>query len=266
VSIAIAIWQKVVIHERYISLPEKGEKGPSFVKMLGAVLSNRTALIVYLFAFGINLASGLRNGVQIFYFKYYFNNDMLVTISGLVALLPTLIGVMLSSKFTKLVGIKKNLVLSVIVTMVSMGVVIILPPTSMGVVAYMVSLAFMGFFSGLANPAQGTMMPAAIDYTEWKTGMNINGFMTSFGGFLPTLATALTGAAAAWALHIFGYVEGAATQSSSTILGLKLFMSIVPAICSILTLSVVWFDLTESKQAEITKDLAERRKAAKANA
>ena len=261
-SIVIAVWQNFVIRERYISQPKKGEKGPSFKKMLAAVLSNKTALIVYAFAFSINIANGLRNGVQIFYFKYYFNNDMLVTVSGIVALLPTLIGVLLSSKFTKLVGIKKNLVISAVVSILSMAVVIILPPTSVGVVVYLTTMAFMGFFTGLANPAQGTMMPAAIDYTEWKTGMNINGFMSSFQGFLQTLATALSGAIAAGALSVFGYVEGAASQSSTTIFGLKVIMSIIPAVFSVLTLSVVWFDLTESKQATITKELAERRKAA----
>jgi sugar (glycoside-pentoside-hexuronide) transporter len=259
-SIGISIWQNVVLHERYISKPKVGDKGPSVGKMLKAVLTNKTALIVYMFAFAINLSNGLRNGVQIYYFKYYFNNEMLVTISGMVALLPTLIGVIFSSKFTKRIGIKKNLILSAIVTIISMAVVIILPPTSIGVVAYLITMALMGFFTGLANPAQGTMMPAAIDYTEWKTGMNINGFMSSFQGFLQTLATAISGALAAGALHVFGYIEGAAVQSDYTISGLKIIMSIIPAVITVLTLSIVWFDLTEGKQAEITKELAERRK------
>jgi GPH family glycoside/pentoside/hexuronide:cation symporter/probable glucitol transport protein GutA len=34
-------------------------------------------------------------------------------------------------------------------------------------------------------------------------------------------------------------------------------MSIIPAIVTLLTLSVAWFDLTEDKQTQIAKELAE---------
>lgn len=265
ISIGIAIWQKFTIKERYLVTPKKGEKGPSVIKMLAAVFSNKTALIVYTFAFAINLANGLRNGVQIFYMKYYFHNDMLVTVSALVAMVPMLLGVMLSSKLTKHIGIKTNLIVSAIVQVIAMAVVIILPPTVIGVAAYLILMGLIALASGLANPAQGTMLPGAIDYTEWKTKMNINGFMSSFQGFLQTLATAVSGAIAAGALAFIGYDNTAAVQSSGTLFGLRVVMSILPAIAMLLTLTVVKFDLTEEKQAQITKELAERRKAEEEN-
>jgi Na+/melibiose symporter-like transporter len=104
------------------------------------------------------------------------------------------------------------------------------------------------------------MMPAAIDYSEWKTGKNMNAFMGSFLGFLQTFATAISGAIAAGSLSVIGYVAGAAEQSSSTLLGFKVLMSIIPAAVTLLQLAVLWFDLSESKQVEITRELAERRK------
>jgi GPH family glycoside/pentoside/hexuronide:cation symporter/probable glucitol transport protein GutA len=112
---------------------------------------------------------------------------------------------------------------------------------------------------GMATPAQGTMMPAAMDYTQWKTGMNINAFMGSISGFIGTVATALAGAIAAGALNFIGYVPGA-EQSSSTILGLRVLMSILPALIIAFRICVIWFDLTEEKQAQISKELEERRK------
>ena len=107
------------------------------------------------------------------------------------------------------------------------------------------------------------MLPAAMDYTEWKTGKNINGFMGSLQGFLQTFSTAISGSVAAASLSIIGYVSGAAQQSSTTILGIKILMSIVPAVIMLLTLVVIKFDLTEEKQAEITKELANAEKTRK---
>jgi sugar (glycoside-pentoside-hexuronide) transporter len=259
-SILVAIFQQFKIKERYIVQPTKSEKGPSLKEMFAAVFTNKTAIIVYLYVFGLNLASGIKSGASIYYYKYYFGNENLMAIIGLVGLLPTMIGVALSPMVTKRIGIKKNLVIATIVTVIGSAAVIVVPPSSIGVTMFIVLLVIPGIFTGLATPAQGTMMPAAMDYTEWKTKLNVNGFMGSFNGFLQTLATALSGALTAGMLAVFGYVGGAAEQSSETLLGLKLLMSIVPAIISLLMLSVLWFDLTEDKQAKIAKELEERRK------
>ncbi|MEH7098404.1 MFS transporter [Neobacillus vireti] len=258
-SIFIAIYQQFKIKERYVIQPAKNEKGPSLKEMFVAVFTNKTAIIVYLFVLGINLMNGIRSGASIYYFKYYFHNEGLLAISGMVMLLPTMIGVAFSSKVTKWIGIKKNLVIGAIVGIVGSAAIIALPPSSNGIILFMVLSVIISFFAGLSTPAQATMMPAAMDYTEWKTKLNVNAFMGSFQGFLQTLATALAGAITAGALAVFGYTAGV-EQSSETLFGLKVLMSIIPAVVSILTLSVIWFDLTEDKQAQIAKELEERRK------
>jgi Na+/melibiose symporter-like transporter len=215
---------------------------------------------VYINNFATSMAHGIRSAIMLHYFKYFFHKEGLMVIFGLVSLFPNLIGIALSSKATKLLGIKTILMISVIVNITTMAAVIIVPSTQIGIILYLALTVISGFFIGIATPAQGTMMPAAMDYTEWKTGMNINAFMGSIGGFLSTAGNALSGAIAAGALAFVGYVPGA-EQNSTTILGLKILMSIVPAFIIIFTISVLWFDITEEKQAQITKELAERRKA-----
>jgi sugar (glycoside-pentoside-hexuronide) transporter len=265
VSVLVAIYQQITIKERYIVQTAKSEKGPTLKEMFVAVFTNKTALIVYLFILGTNLANGIRSGASIYYFKYYFQNEGLLAIVGLVSLLPTMIGVAFSTKITKRIGIKKNLVIAAIVNVIGTAAAIALPPSSIGVILYIIFGVVIAFFAGLSTPAQGTMMPAAMDYTEWKTKKNVNAFMGSFQGFLQTLATALSGAITAGMLAVIGYVGGA-EQSSETLFGLKVLMSIVPAVAVLLTLSVLWFDLTEDKQAQITKELEERRKNPDGNA
>lgn len=264
IGILIAVFQVITLQERYVVQTSKEEKKPSLKEMFIAVFTNKTAIIVYLFVFANNLANGIRSAIMIHYFKYYFHNDGLMVTMGIVGLFPVLIGVMFSSKITKLIGIKNNVLLSAILNVASMTSVLVIPANSTGVIIFLVVSVAASLFSGFSNPAQSAMMPAAMDYTEWKSGMNVNAFMGSIQGFMQTFATALSGAIAAGALAFVGYVPGV-EQNSTTILGLKILMSILPAIVISLTLSVIWFDLTEDKQAQITKELAERRKNAETN-
>jgi sugar (glycoside-pentoside-hexuronide) transporter len=259
ITILIAVFQAFKVKERYAPQIDKNEKSLSLKEMLNALLKNKTALIVYGYILGINLANGFKSTLAIYYYKYYFHNEGLVAIIGLVSMLPTLIGVGLSGPITKRIGIRNNLVIGSIINVICLAAVILVPPTKVGLILFIVLYVIAGLFSGISTPASGTMMPAAMDYTEWKTGKNINGFMGSLQGFLQTFSTAISGAVAAGSLSIIGYASGVTEQSSSTILGIKILMSIVPAVIMCLTLVVIKFDLTEDKQAQITKELAERR-------
>jgi sugar (glycoside-pentoside-hexuronide) transporter len=260
IGILIAVYQQYSIKERYIAPVIKVEDRPSIKEMIVALIKNKYALIVFIYVFAINLAGGIRSGITIYYFKYFFHNEGLMVIAGMVGMLPTLIGVVFSPMMTKRIGIRKNLLIGIIVGAVTTAAIVLIPPTSTGVTMYLVLSVVGNLFVGLSTPAQGTMMPAAIDYSEWRTGKNINAFMGSFLGFLQTFATAISGAIAAGSLSVIGYVAGAAEQSSSTLLGFKVLMSVVPAVITLLQLAILWYDLSESKQAEITKDLADRRK------
>jgi len=258
ISVLMAAYQAVKIKERYVVQKQEGEKSASFKQMFIATLTNRTAIIAYLYVLGTNLGMGIRSAVMLHYFKYYFHDEGLVVVVGLISMVPTMVGVMLSSKITKLIGIKANLLIYFIINLVGTAAIIVIPATPSGVNLFMAVSVLIGLFNGFASPAQGTMMPAAMDYTEWKSGLNINAFMGSIQGFLQTLATALSGAIAAGALAFIGYVPGV-EQSSSTLFGLKMVMGILPAVAILLTAGIIWFDLTEDKQAQISKELAERR-------
>lgn len=264
ISMLIAAFQWCTIKERYIITTNEHKNKPLLKEMFIAVLTNKTAVIAYIYVFATNLATGIKSAITIYYFKYYFHNEELLVTMGVIGLLPSFIGIALSPKVTKIIGIRANLVISVIISVITMAAIITVPATSAGVTIYGILLIVGSFFTGLSAPAQGIMMPAAMDYTEWKFRLNINGFMSSLQGFLQTFANALAGSIAAAALTIIGYEQGL-EQSSTTVYGIKLLMSIVPACITLLTISVAWFDLAENKQNQIAKELEERRKYTKSN-
>jgi len=256
VGILVSIFQVTSLKERYIN-PNNSQKTP-LKEMISAVFTNRSAVVLYIYVLALNLSNGIRTAIMIHYFKYFFNNEGLVVIYGAVSILPTFLGVMVSGPITRRFGIKINVLAASVVNVICMLSVMVIPDTKAGIIIFMALNAITAFFLGASTPAQGSMMPAAMDYTEWKTGKNVNGLMGSIQGFVQTLAMALAGSIAAWALHVVGYVPGV-EQSSETIFGLKLLMGVLPAFVLLFTASILWFDISEEKQKQITKELAERR-------
>ncbi|RKL65518.1 H+-glucitol symporter [Salipaludibacillus neizhouensis] len=257
--IIASIFQVVTLKERYVVKPKKGDKRTPIKEMFKAVFTNKNAVVVYIYILAITLASGIRSAVMIHYFKYFFLNESLVVIFGVMSLIPTILGVMISGKLIKRFGIKRVILTCTAVNVTCTAAIMFIPATSGGVVTFFAALAIANLFMGFANPAQATMLPAAMDYTEWKTGININGFMGSFQGVMQSLAVAISGSVAAVSLSFIGYVPGA-EQSSETIFGLKVLMGFLPAVIFLFTASVAWFDITEEKQNQIAKELAVRRK------
>ncbi|WP_068504357.1 MFS transporter [Paenibacillus kribbensis] len=259
IGILASVFQVKSLKEKYVAKPKKEEKRPSLKEMFLAVFTNKAAVIIYVYVLAITLSKGIRDAIMIDYLKYYFHNENLMVIIGFISFVPTIIGTLLAAPITKRFGIKANILTSAIMSVVTSAAIMFVPASSTGVTLFLVLRAIDGFFMGLSTPAQTTMMPAAMDYTEWKTGMNVNGFMGSIQGVMTTMATAIAGSLTAGGLALVGYVPGV-EQSSETIFGLKMLVGVIPAVVLLFTVSVAWFDLTEGKQVQIAKDLAERRK------
>ncbi|OMF37967.1 hypothetical protein BK133_02995 [Paenibacillus sp. FSL H8-0548] len=96
ITIVISVYQSVRVKERYIVAAKKDKKSPSFRQMFAATFSNKYAIILYVYLFSSAISSGIRSGVQIHFYKYFFNNEGLMALIGIVVLIPTLIGVAFS--------------------------------------------------------------------------------------------------------------------------------------------------------------------------
>lgn len=252
-----------VYKEKYLVVENVKKEKLTSKQMVTVIFKNRTALVGLAILLGVNLSGGIRSGVMLYYFQYYFNMPALMTIIGLVGLIATLAGTIFSGILCRKIGIKKTIELSVVVSIITGAITFFAPANQTGVIYYVVISIIGSFFSGLYMPVYGTLMPAAIDYAEWKFNVVANGYIGSFTGFVQTLATAISGALAAAALAFIGYQPGP-IQTGNTIMGLRILVSVIPAVLQIFMMAIVWYDLTEDKQKIITTELRERREKAEA--
>ena len=258
-TVLLSVYQSAKVKERYVLETKKEEKPPSFQRMLKATFSNKYAVILYVYLFAGAISSGIRSGVQIHFYKYFFDNENLMAVMGIVALIPTLLGVAFSQRVIRRFGLKRTVLAGVIANLATCPLFLIIPADNTGLILHIAATCLTALIGGFGTAAQGALMPAAIDYTEWKSGLKLNGFMSSFNGFIQTFATALSGAIAASSLTLIGYVPGA-EQSGSTLFGLRVLVGVLPAVFGAFAICMLWFDLNEEKQRQIFKDLSERRR------
>lgn len=69
------------------------------------------------------------------------------------------------------------------------------------------------------------------------------------------VGSALTG----WLLFLFGYDKGLAEQTMHTVLGERMMISLLPAVCCVMAfISMLFYPLSEKKVKEIAAQLKER--------
>lgn len=257
-AVMLAMLQCVFLKEKYPIVNKTDRPKYSMKQMFTASFSNRVANIVLLLSFSINLATGIRSAVTLHYLKYHFGRPGLIAQIGLLAMISLFGGAFLSPIITKRIGIKVNLMISNLVAILTFALIIFVPATDNGIVLFIILYAVNGFFNGLSMPAQSTLLPNAIDYCEWKYGMNTGAFMTSVNSFVSTTATAFAGIIVGMVLNRSGY--RADTEITQTALsGIKLLMSIIPAVACIISLSVIWLGNTEKQHEIVVRELKKRR-------
>jgi Na+/melibiose symporter-like transporter len=120
-----------------------------------------------------------------------------------------------------------------------------------------------GFFYGLTIPLLWAMIADVADFSEWKnnrraTAIIFSAMMVGLKGGLSIGSALLT-----WILSLFNYVPNSdAVQSATTIQGIKLLVSIFPAIPFLIGAGLLFFyRINKKMETQIETDLKQRRAA-----
>jgi Na+/melibiose symporter-like transporter len=173
--------------------------------------------------------------------------------------LVTVLGVLCSVYLSKRFGKKAVALAGFAATAVLMALFIVLPPDA---VRTMFALEYLRCFCyGPTIPLIWAMFADVVDYAEWTTGRRTTGtiYATILFGLKGGLS--LGGAMAGWLLSGYGYRANAA-QSASALLGIRMTMSVYPALLlAIVVLCLVFYKIDKRLNLQIQDELAERRRA-----
>lgn len=134
------------------------------------------------------------------------------------------------------------------------------PPESIGII-FLSQILHM-FFYGISTPILWTMIADVADYSEWKnnrraTAIIFAAMMIGLKGGLSIGSSLLT-----TVLSIFEYQpQSTLVQSEYTINGIKMLVSIFPAIPFLIAVGLLFFyEINKQMEGQIQHDLEARRK------
>ncbi|TWV10588.1 MFS transporter [Bacteroidaceae bacterium HV4-6-C5C] len=209
--------------------------------------------------------NSIRDGATVYYFKYFIVEESYATISlfgvsfvlsGLylaTGQIANIIGVVLAAPVSNRIGKKATY----------MGAMVL--ATVLSVIFYWFGkgdLTLIFTFQILISICAGSIFPLlwsmyadCADYSELRTGNRATGLVFSSSSMSQKFGWAIGSALTGWLLAYFGF-KANAVQSAEAIHGIKMFLSFLPAIGTVLSvLFISMYPLSESKMKEITSEL-----------
>jgi GPH family glycoside/pentoside/hexuronide:cation symporter len=211
--------------------------------------------------------NSVRDGVALYYFKYYVIDEAAITFSATTFTFSTaylflgqatnMIGVMMAQPISKFMGKRKTFMYGMFGAAVFSGLFYFGTKENIWLI-YLLQ-ALISFCAGIIFPLLWSMYADAADYSQWKTGRRATGLVFSASSMSQKLGWTIGGSITLWLLAFYGF-EANVDQSPETIKGIKYMMSFVPGAAALISgLVIMFYKLGDKKMAGIIADLEERR-------
>lgn len=217
----------------------------------------------------------MRQSSVAYYFKYYVGDQQLNLFGNVINLsyetftssflltgsVVTIIGVVLTKWFSKLLDKKNTYAGFLIAAAVVNAVLYVVRPQDV-ILIYVLNLLF-SFFVGPVSVLQWAMYTDTADYSEWKNNRRATGLLMAASLFALKLGLTLGGAFVGWLLAYYGFVANQ-DQTPEAMSGIVSLLSIFPAIFGIAGgLLMMRYPLTNKMMVKIEEDLTVRRQEAR---
>jgi glycoside/pentoside/hexuronide:cation symporter, GPH family len=213
----------------------------------------------------------MRGSSTPYYFRYYVQDQQLILFGQTINLTyavftssfatlgtaSTLIGAILTKWFAKRLD-KKNTYSSFLIgSALFSGFFYLLQPHN--VIFIFLLNALVSFFFGSVSVLQWAIYTDTADYGEWKNGRRATGLVMAASLFALKLGLTLGGALVGWILAYHGFIPNV-PQTEETMLGIRLLMSLYPALFGVIGgLIMVFYPLTNKVMVNIENELTGRR-------
>jgi len=235
------------LRERQNVIESKGEENPA--KSIKLAFANKKFVYLCVVYFIVNISFAFAKTLMAYFIEYQLvMKDMISVVMGLMLVCVTIslpIWKKIAEKWDKgpAYGVGMGLGAVALLTL------FFLPHEPTWMIYPIVVLAGFGFGSNWVFP--WAMIADVSDYDRVETGQFRSGIYYGVWGLATKISEALALAGVGWMLTGFGYVANVA-QTSHSLLGIRLFFGIVPAVCIFIALPLLLkYPITRKGHAEV---------------
>lgn len=255
--VAIVLFIITFLNTRERVHPPKDQK-TSLKNDLRDLYHNRPWMVLFFIGIFALTYNSIRAGSVLYYFKYYVGSEDLASAFMVSGTIAAIVGVMVTKYFSMLLGKRKLYMVVMTITSVLTMLFYFAPKENIALVFAL--HVIISFVLAPTAPLIWAMYADTADYSEWKWGRRATGLVFSAATFAQKLGWAFGGAVTGWLLAYFGFVANV-VQTQGTQDGIRLMMSFIPAVGSILATVAVWFyTLDEPLMERIEQELTSRKK------
>lgn len=224
----------------------------------GDLTTNGPWLAMFVLTIVLFITLALRGGTVLYYFKYYVGRENLFSLFNVLGTSATIVGVVLSKPLATRWG-KRNLFIGGLAfTVVFTALFAVLPPSAVPIIIGTEMLR--QFAYGFTIPLLWAMMGDVADFSEWKNRRRATGVVFAAIVFALKAGLGVGGALGGYILAGYGYVPNAA-QSPQVLNGIRLMMSVFPAVGFAVCLGCLFFyGIDRKMEQRLSDELAERRR------
>jgi len=255
--VAVVLFVITFLNTRERVHPPKDQK-TSIKNDLGDLFHNKPWIVLFFIGIFALSYNSIRSGSIIYYFKYYVGNEFLTSAFMVSGTIAAIAGVMITKFLSRLLG-KRTLYMLLWLIVGILTILFYFIPKE-NIILVFSSHILISFILGPTAPLIWAMYADTADYSEWKSGRRATGLVFSAATFAQKLGWAIGGAFTGWLLAYFGFIANV-VQTDSAQDGIRLMMSIIPAIAGLLAAAAGWFyKLDEQMMEKIEQDLSTRKK------
>ncbi len=263
----------------------KPEQKSSIGEDLGDLVKNKPWIIMLSLTALVFITLAMKGGAYVYYFENYVNREKLaLSIEPFTTFLSSIglnvfgddaisagfglfnaggiifmiVGITLSKRLADKYGKRDVFRLFLFISALFILAFYFFPPESVNLM--FLSQILHGFFYGITIPILWAMIADVADYSEWKNNRRATAII--FSAMMVGLKVGLSigGALTTSLLGFFEYIPNSANQATTAINGIKLLVSIFPAIPFIIGVGLLFFyEINKEMEVQIEADLKQRR-------
>ena len=248
---------------------ESNGAGASILRDAKSLLKNGPWWILLGAAIAALLFNSIRGGAAAYFFKDVVGESSplfgnIVLSCGLflaVGEIANMVGVVLAVPVSKYLGKKLTYILAMAGSALLSLLFYWAPVSIFGCWMMLILQVLISIFAGMTFPLLWAMYADVADYAEYRYGSSSTGLIFSSSSMAQKFGGAFGSALILWLLAAYGYDTGSgAVQSLQSLEGLRMLMSWIPALGSVIAAVVVCFyPLGEERLKQIAEELSIRR-------